>query len=235
MRRQAGRHLARSDARRTARSVLVHRTARPPASGSSIHVSIRAASRPLDLAEGRAPGPAPASVRGRRSARRALLERLHGPRHRGERRRRPNVIPVEVAKLAREDPLRAPRCRSASAGSWRGRRPERVSFRVEARKPKVTCTVAHVAAGGGEQGAASTTDLAYGIEYTGVEQACASASRSGSSEPAQAGAELRRRKRSDDRGRGGRGADRRRGPSNWAARCSARSPSSSASTRSSTP
>ncbi|MHC4938979.1 MAG: hypothetical protein ACYTHK_08425 [Planctomycetota bacterium] len=78
-----------------------------------------------------------------------------------------NVIPVEVAKLAQEDryatnlPLRF-------GWRWRGRDPS-VSFKVEARKPKVTCTV-RTSLQAEENKVRLATDLAYKIEYTGVEQ-----------------------------------------------------------------
>ncbi|MHC4450341.1 MAG: hypothetical protein ACYS0E_09430, partial [Planctomycetota bacterium] len=78
-----------------------------------------------------------------------------------------NVIPVEVTKLAKEDryasnlPLRF-------GWRWRGRDPS-ASFKVEARKPKVTCTV-RTSLQAEENKVRLATDLAYKIEYTGVEQ-----------------------------------------------------------------
>jgi hypothetical protein len=76
------------------------------------------------------------------------------------------VIPLEPAKLAREDrfgsalPL-------AFAWRWRGGEAA-VAFKVEARKPKVTCDVAY-ALQAEEARVRVRAELNYKVEYTGVE------------------------------------------------------------------
>ncbi|MHC4955348.1 MAG: hypothetical protein ACYTGZ_15960 [Planctomycetota bacterium] len=77
------------------------------------------------------------------------------------------VVPVEIAKLAREDrfgsklPLRF-------GWRWRGGTAE-ATFKVEARKPKVTANVL-VGLQAEENKVRYAAELAYSVEYTGVEQ-----------------------------------------------------------------
>jgi hypothetical protein len=78
-----------------------------------------------------------------------------------------NVIPVEIAKLAQEDPYGSS-LPLRFGWRWRGPGPS-VSFKVEARKPKVTCVV-RTALQAEENKVRLATDLAYNVEYTGVEQ-----------------------------------------------------------------
>jgi len=77
------------------------------------------------------------------------------------------VVPFEIAKLARED-----RFRSALPlrFGWRWRGGEaKVDFKVEARKPKVNAKVL-VSLQAEENKVRYAAELAYGVEYTGVEQ-----------------------------------------------------------------
>jgi hypothetical protein len=78
------------------------------------------------------------------------------------------VIPLEPAALLREDPFRGPaELPLAFAWRWRGGGAA-VSFALEAQKPKVTCEV-RTAVQGEESRARVAVDLAYRVEYTGVE------------------------------------------------------------------
>jgi hypothetical protein len=76
------------------------------------------------------------------------------------------VIPLEPAKLAREDRFRSAQP-LAFAWRWRGG-DAGVAFKVEARKPKVTCNVAY-ALQAEESRVRVRANLNYQVEYTGVE------------------------------------------------------------------
>ncbi len=76
------------------------------------------------------------------------------------------VIPLEPGKLAREDRFRSA-LPLAFAWRWRGG-DAGVAFKVEARKPKVTCDVAY-ALQAEEARVRVRANLNYKVEYTGVE------------------------------------------------------------------
>ncbi|MEM8883111.1 MAG: hypothetical protein AAGD14_03490 [Planctomycetota bacterium] len=77
------------------------------------------------------------------------------------------VVPVEIAKLQREDPYGAT-VPLRFGYRWRGRDPK-VDFEVKARKPKVSCVVRN-ALQAEENKVRFATDLAFSIQYTGIEQ-----------------------------------------------------------------
>ncbi|MGQ0614475.1 MAG: hypothetical protein ACT4PV_12135 [Planctomycetaceae bacterium] len=79
-----------------------------------------------------------------------------------------SVIPIEPDQLLREDAFRSPTgLPLAFAWRWRGGEAS-VSFAVEAQKPKVSCEV-RAALQGEEARTRVSMDLAYRVEYTGVE------------------------------------------------------------------
>ena len=77
------------------------------------------------------------------------------------------VVPLEPARLRREDRFRS-RQPLAFAWRWRGH-DAKVSFEVEARKPKVTCDLLY-SLQAEEARVRVRVDLAYDVRYTGVEK-----------------------------------------------------------------
>jgi len=78
-----------------------------------------------------------------------------------------DVVPVEIQELRKEDRFGS-RLPLRFGWRWRGGDPG-VTFKVEARKPKVTCTV-RTGLQAEENRVRLSADLAYAIEYTGVDQ-----------------------------------------------------------------